>query len=84
MDGLTKSLAKEFGPSNVRVNSIAPGIINTEMNNSLSDFEKESLINEIPLGKIGSTKDIAKCVIDLYNSPYITGQVIQINGGWNV
>lgn len=84
LDGLTKSLAKELGPSNIRVNSISPGIINTKMNKQLSEEEKENIIEEIPLGRIGSVRDVAKLVIDLYDSPYITGQVIQVNGGWNI
>ena len=84
MDGLTKSLAKELGPSNIRVNSIAPGIIDTDMNIDLSKSDKEKISSEIPLGKIGSSSDIADCVLNLYNSSYITGQVIQVNGGWNI
>ena len=84
MDGLTKSLAKELGPSNIRVNSIAPGIIDTEMNQSLNETDKTILLNEIPLRKLGTTSDIANCVLDLFNSPYITGQIIQVNGGWNI
>lgn len=84
LDGLTKSLAKELGPSNIRVNSIAPGIIDTDMNKKISEEDKKALIEEIPLGKIGSVSDIADCVLDLYSSSYITGQIIQINGGWNI
>lgn len=84
LDGLTKSLAKELGPSNIRVNSIAPGIIDTDMNKGLNDEEIKQIINEIPLGRIGSVSDVSKAVIDLYNSSYITGQIIQINGGWNI
>lgn len=84
LDGLTKSLAKELGPSNIRVNSIAPGIINTDMNKNLKNNDLESIVEEIPLGRIGDVSDVAKCVIDLYNSPYITGQIIQVNGGWNI
>lgn len=84
MDGLTKALAKEVGPSNVRVNSIAPGIIETEMNKNLSSEDKENIKNEIPLEKIGLPEDIAKCVNWLIEDNYTTGQVIQINGGWNI
>ena len=84
MDGLTKSLAKELGPSNIRVNSIAPGIIDTDMNIEIDEKDRENITSEIPLGKIGSTSDIADCVLNLYNSSYITGQVIQVNGGWNI
>ena len=84
LDAMTKSLAKELGPSNIKVNSIAPGIIDTDMNKFLSNEEKNQIINEIPLEKIGSPNDIADCVLFLANSDYITGQIIQINGGWNI
>lgn len=82
IDGLTKSLAKELGPSNIRVNSIAPGIIDTKMNDNLTIDEKNEIIQEIPLGKIGKPEDIAKCVEWLIEDEYTTGQVISINGGW--
>lgn len=82
IDALTKSLAKELGPSNIRINSIAPGIINTKMNDNLSDAEKKQIINEIPLEKIGKAEDIAKCVKWLLADEYTTGQIISINGGW--
>ena len=84
VDALTKSLAKELGPSNIRVNSIAPGIINTRMNNHLSDEEKEDIKEDIPLEKIGEPEDIAKCVEWLIEDNYTTGQVISINGGWSI
>lgn len=82
MDGLTKALAKELGPSNIRVNSIAPGMINTKMNSNLNDEEIENLKEETPLGKIGEPKDIAKCVKWLIEDEFTTGQIISINGGW--
>ena len=82
MDGLTKGLAKELGPSNIRVNSIAPGIIDTEMNNNLSEEELEELKEQIPLGKIGTPVDIARCVEWIINDTFTTGQVISPNGGW--
>ena len=82
IDGMTKSLAKELGPSNIRVNSIAPGIINTDMNKNLTQKDIESVIEEIPLERIGKTVDIAKCVEWLIHDEYTTGQVISINGGW--
>ena len=62
VDAMTKSLAKELGPSNIRVNSIAPGIIDTDMNKYLSDEELANIEEEIPLGKIGNPEAIAKCV----------------------
>lgn len=84
VDALTKALAKELGPSNIRVNSIAPGIINTEMNAHLSEEEKQNIEEEIPLEKIGKAIDIERCVEWLIKDKYTTGQVISINGGWNI
>ena len=82
MDGLTKALAKELGPSNIRVNSIAPGAIDTDMNIDLSEEELKDLENETPLGRIGKVQDIAKCVNWLVDDEFTTGQIISINGGW--
>lgn len=82
LDAMTKSLAKELGPSNIRVNSIAPGIIDTRMNSNLSKEELENIKQEIPLEKIGKTEDISKCVKWLIEDEYTTGQIISINGGW--
>lgn len=82
IDAMTKSLAKELGPSNIRVNSIAPGIIDTDMNSELNPIELEQIKEDIPLQKIGKTLDIAKCVNWLIEDDYTTGQIISINGGW--
>ena len=82
LDGLTKALAKELGPSNIRVNSIAPGMIYTKMNEKFSKEELKEIEEEIPLGKIGKPSDIAKCIEWLLEDEYTTGQVISINGGW--
>lgn len=84
LNGMTKALAKELGLSNIRVNAIAPGIIETDMNSYLSNKEIEELKEEIPLNKIGKTIDIAKCVKWLIEDEYTTGQVISINGGWYI
>lgn len=84
LDAMTKSLAKELGPSNIRVNSIAPGIIDTNMNNKLTQQEKNELIEQIPLMRIGKCEEISKCVKWLIDDNYTTGQVISINGGWKV
>lgn len=84
IDAITKSLAKELGPSNIRVNSIAPGIIDTEMNKNLSSEDLKSIKEEIPLEKIGKAKDIEKCIEWLIEDEYTTGQIISINGGWNI
>ena len=82
--GFTKALAKELGPSNIRVNAIAPGIINTNMNKEYSKEEIEDVKSQIPLEKIGNTIDIAKCIEWLIKDEYTTGQVISINGGWYI
>ena len=82
LDGLTKALAKEVGPSNIRVNSIAPGYIETDMNKDYSEKEKLEIIENIPLEKLGKTEDIAICVNWLIEDNYTTGQIISINGGW--
>lgn len=82
LDGMTKSLAKELGPSNIRVNSIAPGIIDTSMNASLSEKDINNIKSEIPLEKIGTPRSITNCVKWLIEDDYTTGQIISINGGW--
>ena len=80
--GMTKALAKEMGPSNIRVNSIAPGMIETDMNKEYSEEDKEQIKEETPLQKIGQPIDIAKCVKWLIEDEFTTGQVISPNGGW--
>ena len=82
IDGMTKSLAKELGPSNIRVNSIAPGVIDTEMNSNLDNAIKEEIKNETPLNKIGKPVDIYRCVKWLIEDEFTTGQVISPNGGY--
>lgn len=82
IDGLTKALAKELGPSNIRVNSIAPGAIETEMNSRLTKEEKAVLEMETPLGKLGKPIDIAKTINWLIEDEFTTGQIISPNGGW--
>ena len=82
VDAITKSLAKELGPSNIRVNSIAPGIIDTSMNYNLTQEEKNNIIDNIPLGRIGKKEDIYPCVKWLIEDKYTTGQIISPNGGW--
>ena len=84
IDGLTKSLAKELGPSGIRVNSIAPGCINTDMNKFLSEYELNQIKIETPLQRIGEGIDIAKCINWLIDDEFTTGQVIVIDGGWNI
>ena len=82
--GLTKSLAKELGPSNIQVNSIAPGVIHTDMMAEYDEKVMRSLKDKTPFGRIATPEDIANCVYFLGNceSNFITGQVISPNGGF--
>lgn len=79
----TKSLAKEVASFGIRVNAVAPGVINTEMNSFLDEEEKVSLIDEIPQGRFGECDEIAKAVSFLCDDScrYLTGQVIRVDGG---
>ena len=81
--GLTQSLAKEFGSRGIRVNAIAPGYIQTDMTQSLSEEVKQMWINDIPLKRAGVVEDIASVAVFLASemSAYITGQVLQVDGG---
>ncbi|TFB13551.1 3-oxoacyl-[acyl-carrier-protein] reductase [Candidatus Marinimicrobia bacterium MT.SAG.4] len=82
--GLTKSAARELASRNIRVNAIAPGFIETEMTESLSDDAKGKFLQNIPLGKSGSCTDVANLALFLASeeSNYITGQVINVDGGF--
>lgn len=79
----TKSLAKEMAMSGVRVNAVAPGVINTEMNSWMDQNEREALEEEIPLNRFGNTEEIASVVSFLCSekASYITGQIITVDGG---
>lgn len=82
--GMTKALAKELGPSNITVNCIAPGVIQTDMLNDISMDTLEMLREETPLMKLGTPEDIAKCALFLAGDggDFLTGQVISPNGGF--
>ncbi len=81
--GMTRALAKELGPSGITVNCVAPGVIDTAMNNVLSPEDKEALCDEIPLGRMGTPEEVAKVALFLAGEggAYLTGQVISPNGG---
>jgi len=83
MIGLTKSLARELASRQIRVNAVTPGYIGTEMTEALSEVQKNSLLEKIPMGLLGTTNDVAEIVGFLSGdgSKYITGQVIGVNGG---
>lgn len=84
IDGLTKSLSKELGSSNIRVNSIAPGCINTDMTKGYSKEELDQIKENTPLNRIGEGIDIARCVKWLIEDEFTTGQVIVIDGGYSI
>ena len=81
--GLTKSVAREFASRGVNVNAVAPGFIDTDMTKNMTEDAKKALNSMIPMGKMGSTKNIADLVLFLAgsSSDYITGQVICVDGG---
>lgn len=81
IDGMTKALAKELGPSNIRVNSVAPGAIDTDMNKDVTEEEWKEIINETPLMKKGKPIDITRCIKWLIEDEFTTGQIISPNGG---
>ena len=84
--GMTKALAKEVGPSGITVNCIAPGVVSTDMNASLSEEDTKILEQDTPLGKIGSPRDISNTAYFLSSDDagFITGQVISVDGGFIV
>ena len=80
--GLSKALAKELGPSNIRVNAIAPGFVDTEMAKELTENDIKGIIEEIPLMRICKPEEISKSIEWLIEDEIMTGQVISPNGGW--
>lgn len=82
--GFTKALAKEVGPAGIRVNCVCPGIIDTDMNEDLTFEDIDSLCDEIPLGRLGNSDEVAECVAFLASekAKYITGSIFDVNGGW--
>ena len=81
--GLTKALAKELAPSNIQVNAVACGVIDTEMNARLDLDERMALQDEIPAGRFGSPEETAELILQLAQFPtYVTGQILGIDGGF--
>jgi len=81
--GMTKSLARELGSRNITVNCVAPGFIDTDMTRALSDEQRKVLLENIPLGRLGSAQDVAAAVAYLASpgGGYVTGAVLHVNGG---
>lgn len=83
INGFTKALAKELAPSNISVNAIAFGAVDTSMNNHLSDEEKAVLAEEIPYGRMASCEEAAACVVKVLEMPdYYTGDILKFDGAW--
>ena len=81
--GFTRSLAREVGSRNITVNAVAPGFIDTDMTRALSDAQRQGLLTQIPLGRLGAAEDIAHAVAFLASplAGYITGATLHVNGG---
>ena len=81
---MTRALAREVGPSGITVNAVAPGVIDTEMNGSLSEETKAALCDETPLCRLGTPREVAESVFFLAGegAAFITGQIIGVNGGF--
>lgn len=83
VNSMTRALAKELAPSNIQVNAIACGAIDTDMNSHLSPDDKQALADEIPVGRFGSPDEIGQVAAQLLCSPaYLTGQIITVDGAW--
>lgn len=83
MNAFTMALAKELAPSNIQVNAIACGVIDTAMNDSLSSEDLEALREEIPADRLGNPREVAELIYQTAHAPsYLTGQIITIDGGW--
>ena len=79
---LSKALAQELGPSGIRVNAIAPGVIRTDMCASVAPEIMEQLRSETPIERLGTPEDVADAMVYLADAPFVTGQVIAVNGGF--
>ena len=83
MNAFTRALAKELAPSRIRVNAVAPGIVDTRMNANLSDKEKAEIRDQIPAGYIVSPEEVAQAMLRLLEMPeYFTGEIVRLDGGW--
>lgn len=80
--GMTFSLAQELLKYNITVNAIAPGPIETEMVQSISEERRKIILSRVPMGRFGKTEEVAEAVIFLIKCDYVTGEVIDINGGY--
>ena len=84
INAMTKALAKELAPSNIRVNAVAPGVIKTDMLNCYTEEELKDLAEETPLKRLGNPEDIANAVLFLAEADFITGQILTVDGGFTL
>lgn len=84
INAFTKALAKEVGVMGIRVNAIAPGFIDTDMNASLLSRDVEDIRDDIPLRRIGTPKDVSNALQFILDNSYLTGQIITVDGGWTI
>ena len=83
VNSFTKALAKELAPSNIQVNAISCGVIDTAMNHCFSPEEMDALRQEIPADRLGQPEEVGQLVLQLIQAPaYLTGQILTIDGGW--
>ncbi len=82
--GLTKVLARELAKSNIRVNAVAPGVVDTEMGQSIPEANRQAMLQQIPLGRFAEPREISEVILFLASdlSSYMTGQTLHVNGGW--
>ena len=80
----TKALAKELAPSKITVNCVAPGVVHTAMNARFTSEELRAMEEDIPVGRMGEPEEIARAILFLGSEPYITGQILGVNGGAHI
>ena len=80
----TKALAKELAPSHITVNCVTPGVINTAMNARFTSEELNAMAEDIPVGRFGEAAEVARAILFLGSEPYITGQILGVNGGAHI
>ena len=79
---LTQALARELGPSGIRVNAVSPGLIDTEMNAHLSPADINAMADDTPLGRVGTPEEVAEAIFYLATASFVTGQTLPVNGGY--
>ncbi|ODQ51514.1 3-oxoacyl-reductase [Saitoella complicata NRRL Y-17804] len=84
VEGLTKALAVELGPANIRVNAISPGYIETDMTSAISEKAREKMMDRVPVKRFGTVEEVAEVALMLAMNEFMTGSVVNVDGGWSV